>query len=265
MLGTSYSKRNVLEIAERRGRVRALVTPPIYVNLDNLNGGLVFNINEDGLALTAALDLAGGGFLTMRILLPDSEGWIEASGEIAWRGNSKKEGGVRFVGLAEEARRRISDWIAAEASRGGFHVEKEAKPQLPGQRENTSQRLRDWIFQETSQRGFGLAKDESIEDEKCIVDIDSVRASSSSILEFASPALIEEKEKQGAIVPGSAATRLHETRISVAKANPRHAPVMPDQFQDGRGAPAVAERRVQTRALITPPVYVNLGNTNGAL
>jgi TonB family protein len=265
MLVTYSSKRKVLEIAERRGRVRTLVTPPIYVNLDNLNGGLVFNINEDGLALTAALDLAGGGFLTMRILLPDSEGWIEASGEIAWRGNSKKEGGVRFVGLAEEARRRISDWIAAEASRGGFHVEKEAKPQLPGQRENTSQRLRDWIFQETSQRGFGLAKDESIEDEKCIVDIDSVRASSSSILEFASPALIEEKEKQGAIVPGSAATRLHETRISVAKANPRHAPVMPDKFQDGRGAPAVAERRVQTRALITPPVYVNLENANGAL
>ena len=300
MLGTSYSsKRKVLEIAERRGRVRTLVTPPIYVNLDNLNGGLVFNISEDGLALTAALYLAGGGFLTIRILLPDSEGWIEASGEIAWRGNSKKEVGVRFVGLAEEARRRITHWIAAEASlrefqvkkdasagfaglvedarqrienwsasetsRGRFHVEKETNPQPPGQRENASQRLRDWIFQETPRRGFGLTKDEPIENEKCIVDIASVRASNRSILEFASPAPMEEKEKQGAIVPGNSATRLDETRISVAKTNPRHAPVMPDKFQDGRGAPAVAERRVQTRTLVTPPVYVNLENINGGL
>ena len=73
MLGTLHSsKRKVLEIAEHRGRVRALVTPPIYVNLDNFNGGLVFNISEDGLALTAALDLSGGGFLTMRILLPQT-------------------------------------------------------------------------------------------------------------------------------------------------------------------------------------------------
>jgi TonB family protein len=231
--------------------------------------------------------------------LPDSEGWIETSGEIAWRGTSKKDGGVRFVGLAEDACRRIGNWIAAEAShgefqvkkdasagfaglvedarqrienwsasetsRGGFHVEKETNPQLPGQRENVSQRLRDWIFLEASRRGFGLAKDEPIEKEKCIVDIASVRASSSSILEFANPALIEEKEKQGAIVPGNSATRLDETTISVAKANPRHAPVMPDKFQDGRGAPAVAERRVQTRTPITPPVYVNLENTNGGL
>ena len=122
MLDTLYSKRKVLASAERRGRVRAPVTPPIYVNLDSLNGGLVFNISEDGLALTAALDLGGSGLLTLRILLPDSNGWIEASGEIAWRGNSKKEGGVRFVGLEEEARRRISNWIEAEASLREFQV-----------------------------------------------------------------------------------------------------------------------------------------------
>ena len=108
MPGTSYSSVSVCETAERRESVRALITPPIYLKLDNFNGGLVFNISEGGLSLTAALVLADAGFLTMRILLPDSEGWIEASGEIAWRSNSRKEGGIRFVGLAEEARRRIT-------------------------------------------------------------------------------------------------------------------------------------------------------------
>jgi TonB family protein len=234
MPGTLYSKRKVLEIAERRGRVRALITPPIiYANLDNLNGGVVFNISEDGLALTSALDLAGEAFLRIRILLSDSEGWVEASGEIAWRGNSKKEGGVRFVGLAEEARRRISNWIEAEASRSGF----------------------------------GLAKDEPIEKENCIVDNASVGASGSSNLEIANPVLIEEEEneKQGEIVPGNSVTRLHEIRIGVVKADPRHGQVMPDKFQDAGGAPAVAERRSQTRTAIIPPLYVNLENTNGGL
>jgi TonB family protein len=299
MLDTLYRKRKVLEIAERRGRLRALVTPPIYVNLDNLNGGLVFNVSEDGLALTAALDLAGGGFLTMRILLPDSEGWIDASGEIAWRGNSKKEGGVRFVGLAEEARRRISNWIEAEASRrefqekkdagagcGGvaedthqriknwtasetprpeFQVEKETSAQLHDRKENARQRQPDGIFQEASRRGFDLAKDEPIEKEKCMVDIASVRASGSSILESANSALIVEKEKQVAIVPANSDNPLDETKIGAAKASPRHASVMPDKFQDTRGATAVAERRAQTRTAIIPPVYVNLENTNGGL
>jgi TonB family protein len=299
MLDTLYSKRKVLASAERRGRVRAPVTPPIYVNLDSLNGGLVFNISEDGLALTAALDLGGSGLLTLRILLPDSNGWIEASGEIAWRGNSKKEGGVRFVGLEEEARRRISNWIKAEASRsefqekkdaragfggvaedthhrimdctasetpgGEFQFEKETNAQPPGRRENARQRLQDWIFQEAPRRGFGLPKDEPIENENRIVDIASVRASGSSIPEFANAALIEEEKKQGAIVPRNSVTRLDETRISVVKADSRRARVVADKFQDPGGAPAAAERRAQTRTAITPPVYVNLENTNGGL
>jgi TonB family protein len=114
MAVTSQSPRNALGICERRALVRAPVTPPIYVSLDNMNGGLVFNISEAGLALTAALDLADDDLLTLRIYLPDSKGWVEASGKIAWRGESEKEGGIRFVTLAEEARQRIREWLVAE-------------------------------------------------------------------------------------------------------------------------------------------------------
>ncbi len=299
MLGTLYSKRKALEIAERRGRVRALVTPPIYVNLDNSNGGLVFNISEDGLALTAAMDLARGGFLTMRILLPDSEGWIEASGEIAWRGNSKKEGGVRFVGLAEEARRRISSWITAEASRrqfqekndaeagfigaaedthqrvknwttlepqrGELQVEKETSTRPETQKQDVRQRLKDWTFQEASRRDYGQEKDEPSEKEKRIVDIASVHPSSSLIHESEIRVPIVGKEKQGAMVPANSDTHLDGTALDVGKLDLRHAPVIPGKTPDARGAPEVAERRAQARTLITPPVYVNLENTNGGL
>src|SRR6267143_2663132 len=204
---------SALGIAERRARVRALVAPPIYVSLANINGGLVFNISEDGLALTTAFNVAGDDFLTMRIYLPDSKGWIEANGEIVWRGESKREGGVRFIGLAEDARQRISNWIraeasheefhvkkdacvgvvgltveshqriknwiASEASRGEFHVRKNTSARLPGLGKDARQRLRNWIFQEASCREFGLAKDESLEKEERPVGAANEQASSS--------------------------------------------------------------------------------------
>src|SRR6267378_3291866 len=197
MARTLHGTQNALGIAERRTRTRVLVTPPIYVDLDNINGGLVFNISEDGLALTGALDLAGDGFLAMRIYLPDSKGWIEASGEIAWRAKSKKEGGVRFAGLTEDARRRIKSWIASEASRGEFQTEKDASTELPGLRGGGArQRLRNWIFQEASRGESGLAKEELLEKEECRGDVASVQASSGSILGPAVPALIVDKQEQ---------------------------------------------------------------------
>src|SRR6267143_4662842 len=290
MAGTLHGTQIALGIAERRMRTRTLVTPPIYVDLDNINGGLVFNISEDGLALTGALDLAGDGFLAMRIYLPDSKGWIAASGEIAWRAKSKKEGGVRFAGLAEDARRRIKNWIASEASRGEFgmktdasaglvgltedarrrikswiaseasrgefQTEKDASTELPGLRGGGArQRLRNWIFQEASRGESGLAKEELLEKEECRGDVASVHASSGSILGPAVPALIVDKQEQDAIVLADSDTRLEET--VVAKPALRQAQGLPDTWQDAR--------RALVRTPIVPPIYVNLENANGGL
>ncbi len=118
MPDTQQSTENTLRITERRARARALVTPPIYVNVDNGNGGLVFNLSEDGLALSAAMILAGDNFSNMQIHLPDAKGWIEASGQIAWKSESRKTAGLRFVGLPEEARERIRSWVAGGISPG---------------------------------------------------------------------------------------------------------------------------------------------------
>src|SRR5467141_131164 len=85
MPGILHFARNTPEIAERRTKSRTLVTPPIYANIENLNGGLIYNMSEDGLALSAAMNLGGDDPLGMQIHLPDSGGWVEATGEIAWR------------------------------------------------------------------------------------------------------------------------------------------------------------------------------------
>src|SRR5882757_2990958 len=118
MLGTLHSARKALGVTERRARTRTLVTPPIYVDLGKVNGGLIYNMSEDGLALSAAMILGGDELVSMRILLPDSGGWMEATGHLTWRSKSRKTAGIRFVGLPEEARQRITDWLAAESSEG---------------------------------------------------------------------------------------------------------------------------------------------------
>src|SRR5882672_1971021 len=119
MLGRSHSARKkALGVTERRARTRTPVTPPIYADLGKVNGGLIYNMTEDGLALSAAMILGGDELLSMRILLPDSDGWMKATGQITWKSESRKTAGIRFVGLPEEARQRITDWLAAESSEG---------------------------------------------------------------------------------------------------------------------------------------------------
>src|SRR5207302_1418368 len=118
MLGTLHSARKALGVRESRARTRTLVTPPIYVDLGKVNGGLIYNMSEDGLALSAAMILGGDEHVSMRILLPDSGGWMEATGQITWKSESRKTAGIRFVGLPGEARKRITDWLASESSQG---------------------------------------------------------------------------------------------------------------------------------------------------
>src|SRR5205807_7603573 len=104
------------EVAERRTHARTPVNPPIYASLDNANGGLIFNMCEDGLALTAAMPLGGAGHLDLRIYLPDSADLVEATGQIAWRSDTGKTAGITFISLPDEARQRIRKWLADEAS-----------------------------------------------------------------------------------------------------------------------------------------------------
>ena len=127
---------SILGSAERRTRTRTLVTTPMYVDLGNVNGGLVFSLSEDGLALTAACGLIfgtskdeialaaaanivrGDGPLGMRIQMQDAGDWIEATGQIAWRSESGKTVGVKFIALPDHARQRIEKWLAKESDQG---------------------------------------------------------------------------------------------------------------------------------------------------
>lgn len=109
-----------LEIEERRARKRLACASLIFFRRDEFNGGLVFNISEDGMALSAAKPLFAGQLVTLQVQFPDSAEWIDLTGEMVWKNKSNKEIGVRFVGLTDEALRRIRSWIISETSIGEF-------------------------------------------------------------------------------------------------------------------------------------------------
>lgn len=104
-----------------------------YIDLGENNGGIVLNVSEGGLAVTAVEVLHGAHLPKMRFQLPHSKTRIEARGQIAWTGESKKEVGVRFVDLPAEAATEIKSWIASEFA--GEAAKGTAQQQYPSEKD----------------------------------------------------------------------------------------------------------------------------------
>src|SRR5207302_9924312 len=86
-----------------------------WAEWDGNNRGVACKLSAGGLALTSALGLAGAHPRSLRLQFPCAKDRIEVSGQIVWKKKSKRRAGVRFVGLTEDARRRIRDWVSGEA------------------------------------------------------------------------------------------------------------------------------------------------------
>jgi TonB family protein len=101
---------------DRRRHLRRRDISLAYIDLGGDNGGIILNISEGGLVLAAAAPLQGDRLPNMRFQLPDSVDWIEASGEIAWLSESKREAGIRFLTMSDEDRERIRNWVSSETA-----------------------------------------------------------------------------------------------------------------------------------------------------
>jgi len=120
---------------DRRAHPRQRIRSLAYVHLGEGNGGIILNISEGGIGVQAAEALdEGEGVIAMRIEIPRSRKRLEVRGEIMWVGESRKEAGLRFVDLQEEALRRIRSWIAREESPGTAPEESEEEVEAPAVR-----------------------------------------------------------------------------------------------------------------------------------
>lgn len=101
--------------ANRRVQPRQSVNPhAAYVDLGPDNGGMVSNLSEGGLALTALAELVGDQLLFLRFELPNLQDWIEARGRIIWLSESKKEAGVKFEELPADTLTKIKSWLSTQ-------------------------------------------------------------------------------------------------------------------------------------------------------
>jgi TonB family protein len=171
--------------------------------------------------------------LTMRIQFPGSGNWVETSGQIVWRSESKKEDYVRFAGLTAEAQQRIRNWVWAQVSEGESHHEKEAFPKL--------------LNQQDALGGVDLhaAKSFSQEDAK-------PRETSEQLIQNTNAST----ESQ------TSPDRIPE--VNTKPTSPQKQLISGDSDRAGTRRP-ISNRRVHFRKRVVPPSYISLEDSNGGI
>jgi Gram-negative bacterial TonB protein C-terminal/PilZ domain len=127
---------------DRRLQARATPTSPAHAALDDLNGGVVLNISETGMAVAAAGPLVVADYRPhIRFRLPNVEPRIKVSAQVVWLAESKDRVGMRFVDLPADARIQIANWIASEKPSVEFESSTPQPVQgvLPATLENVSE------------------------------------------------------------------------------------------------------------------------------
>ena len=101
--------------SDRRASARQVVRSLAYVALDEGNGGIILNLSEGGLSVQAVTSLMDDFLPGVRFQLSEADSWIETNARITWARESRKLAGIEFIGLSEESRGRIRNWLNREA------------------------------------------------------------------------------------------------------------------------------------------------------
>jgi hypothetical protein len=105
--------------SERRKWARLRPSSVAYVKLGPQNGGVVLDVSENGLQLSAGETLTWDDAVPLSLQLTYRANPIEATGKIVWLAESRRTAGLQFVALPENSRSRLREWIASEQSGAG--------------------------------------------------------------------------------------------------------------------------------------------------
>jgi hypothetical protein len=92
-----------------------------YVTIDQGNGGIVRNLNRDGIGVQMVAAVRPRQQLRVRFVLPYSKLRVEARGEVTWATFSG-QCGIRFLDLSPRMRRQIDEWIFGNLLEGADPV-----------------------------------------------------------------------------------------------------------------------------------------------
>ena len=101
--------------ADRRATARQVVRSLAYVALDEGNGGIILNLSEGGLSVQAVTSLMDDFLPGVRFQLSETDSWIKTKARITWTSESRKLAGLEFVGLSDDSRGRIREWLNRES------------------------------------------------------------------------------------------------------------------------------------------------------
>lgn len=217
--------------SDRRAHPRQRIRSLAYVHLGESNGGIVLNISEGGVAVQAAEALdPGESPLAMRIEIPRSRKRLEVSGEIVWVGESRKEAGLRFVDLSEDALQRIRSWMAREDSPGAAPEESEQEVEAPVVRSAQSRPETVVSAEDFSDRGERVAEAEEFASEVVagFRETEEPFEGDDEVVEFAEESA-DESADEAAVEPKEAAEESTEGAAAAMQAPSRatKAPVVP--------------------------------------
>ena len=83
-----------------------------YVTLDDANGGIIRNLNHEGVAVQAVGALRPQQRVRLRFELRFPRLRVEAGGQVSWA-SASGQCGIRFVDLPARTRHQINEWIFA--------------------------------------------------------------------------------------------------------------------------------------------------------
>jgi PilZ domain len=113
--------------AKHRHELRTLT----YVTLDEANGGIVRNLNHEGIAVQAVAALRPRQQVRVRFELRDPRVRVEARGEVTWATTSG-QCGIRLLDMSPGMTRQINEWIFRSLLEGMSLHSESAEPMFAG-------------------------------------------------------------------------------------------------------------------------------------
>ena len=95
---------------QKRTHYRHELRTLTYVTLDKANGGIIRNLNHEGVAVQAVVPLRKQQYVRLRFELRFPRLRVEAYGQVVWA-SSSGQCGIRFVNSPARTSRQIDQWI----------------------------------------------------------------------------------------------------------------------------------------------------------
>ena len=128
-VGTSMNPGTITP-GERRAHPRKQIKSVSYVALSGGNGGIITNLSEGGMTVQAANAVMVDDLPRLAFLIGQTAIQVQTRGEVVWKSPSKTIAGVRFVGIPEETRVQIREWVADKEEKRPPFGREETGPRL---------------------------------------------------------------------------------------------------------------------------------------